>query len=163
MTHPERVEDYLEHIADAIERATRYVGNLKNLQALEQDQQAQDAIVRTIAVIGEAANRIQKVAPKFVAEHPALPWSQMRGIRNKVIHDYFDVAWDVVWETVKVDLPPLLQQGNEDRLFPTIMHPSHPKSIIPIQTNPPLQRRELPPGVPIASPKNTSPGSECNK
>jgi uncharacterized protein with HEPN domain len=40
MTHPERVEDYLEHIADAIERATRYVGNLKNLQALEQDQQA---------------------------------------------------------------------------------------------------------------------------
>jgi uncharacterized protein with HEPN domain len=109
MTHPERVEDYHEHIADAIERATRYVGNLKNLQALEQDQQAQDAIVRTIAVIGEAANRIQKVAPKFVAEHPALPWSQMRGIRNKVIHDYFDVAWDVVWETVKVDLPPLLQ------------------------------------------------------
>ena len=61
-------------------------------------------------MIGEAANRIQKVAPKFVAEHPALPWSQMRGIRNKVIHDYFDVEWDVVWETVKVDLPPLLQQ-----------------------------------------------------
>jgi uncharacterized protein with HEPN domain len=110
MTHPERVEDYLEHIADAIERATRYVGNLKNLQALEQDQQAQDAIVRTIAVIGEAANRIQKVAPKFLAEHPALPWSQMRGIRNKLIHDYFDVAWDVVWETVKIDLPPLLLQ-----------------------------------------------------
>ena len=42
MTHPERVEDYLEHIAEAIERATRYIGNLKNLQALEQDQQAQD-------------------------------------------------------------------------------------------------------------------------
>lgn len=110
MTHPERVEDYLEHIADAIERATRYVGNLENLQALEQDQQAQDAIVRTIAVVGEAANRIQKVAPEFVTKHPMLPWSQMRGIRNKVIHDYFDVAWDVVWETVKVDLPPLLQQ-----------------------------------------------------
>jgi uncharacterized protein with HEPN domain len=110
MTHPERVEDYLEHIADAIERATRYVENLENLQALEQNQQAQDAIVRTIAVVGEAANRIQKVAPEFVAKHPALPWTQMRGIRNKVIHDYFDVAWDVVWETVKVDLPPLLQQ-----------------------------------------------------
>ena len=34
----------------------------------------------------------------------------MRGIRNKLIHDYFDVAWDVVWETVKIDLPPLLLQ-----------------------------------------------------
>ena len=45
MTHPDRAEDYLEHIADAIQRATRYVGNLKNLEALEKDEQAQDAIV----------------------------------------------------------------------------------------------------------------------
>lgn len=60
MTHPERVEDYLEHIADAIERATRYVGNLENLQALEQDQQAQDAIVRTLAVIGEGCKQDPK-------------------------------------------------------------------------------------------------------
>jgi uncharacterized protein with HEPN domain len=110
MTHPERVEDYLEHIADAIERAVRYVGNLESLQALEQNQQAQDAIVRTIAVVGEAANRICKVAPDFVTGHPELPWSQMRGIRNKVVHDYFDVAWDIVWNTVKDDFPPLLQK-----------------------------------------------------
>jgi len=112
MTHPERVEDYLEHIADAIERAMRYVGNLENLQALEENQQAQDAIVRTITVVGEAANRICKVAPDFVTNHPELPWSQMRGIRNKVVHDYFDVAWDIVWNTVKDDFPRLLQQVN---------------------------------------------------
>ena len=110
MTHPERVTDYLEHIADAIERAIRYVGNQKDLEALEKDQQAQDAIVRTLAIIGEAANRVQKASPEFVANHPELPWNQMRAIRNKVIHDYFEVAWDVVWDTVKVDLPPLLQQ-----------------------------------------------------
>ncbi len=110
MTHPERVKDYLEHITDAIERATRYVGNLENLKALERDQQAQDAIVRTISVIGEAANRIQKSAPEFVRRHPEIPWNRMRGIRNKVVHDYFDVAWDVVWNTVKEDFPPLLQQ-----------------------------------------------------
>jgi uncharacterized protein with HEPN domain len=112
MTHPERVEDYLEHIADAIERAVRYVGNLESLQSLEENQQAQDAIVRTITVVGEAANRICKVAPDFVANHPELPWSQMRGIRNKVVHDYFDVAWDIVWNTVKDDFPRLLQQVN---------------------------------------------------
>jgi uncharacterized protein with HEPN domain len=84
--------------------------SVTSLAALEQDQQAQDAIVRTIVVIGEAANRIQKVAPQFVTAHPELPWTQMRGIRNKVVHDYFDVAWDVVWDSVKQDLPPLLQQ-----------------------------------------------------
>jgi uncharacterized protein with HEPN domain len=110
MTHPERVEDYLEHIASAIQRATRYARNSGGLEALEKDEQAQDAIIRTIAVIGEAANRIQKVAPEFVAGHPEIPWSQMRGIRNKVVHDYFDVAWDVVWNTVKEDFPLLLQQ-----------------------------------------------------
>ena len=110
MSHPERVEDYLEHIADAIERAMRYIGGLADLAALEQDERAQDAVVRTITVIGEAAVRIQKEAPEFVATHPELPWSQMRGIRNKVVHDYFDVAWDVVWDTVKQDLPPLLKQ-----------------------------------------------------
>jgi len=110
VSHPERVEDYLEHIADAIERAMRYIGGLADLAALEQDERAQDAVVRTITVIGEAAVRIQKEAPEFVAAHPELPWSQMRGIRNKVVHDYFDVAWDVVWDTVKQDLPPLLKQ-----------------------------------------------------
>lgn len=110
MSHPERVEDYLEHIAGAIERAIRYTESMESLAALEQDEQAQDAIVWTLTVIGEAAVRIQKAAPEFVAAHPELPWSPMRGIRNKVVHDYFDVAWDVVWDTVKQDLPPLLEQ-----------------------------------------------------
>ncbi len=110
MSHPERVEDYLAHIADAIERALRYVGSLKDLDALEQDEKTQDAVVRALTVIGEAAVRIQKAAPEFLTAHPQLPWAQMRGIRNKVVHDYFDVAWDVVWDTVKQDLPPLLKQ-----------------------------------------------------
>ena len=66
--------------------------------------------MRTLTVIGEAAVRIQKAAPEFLAVHPELPWAQMRGIRNKVVHDYFNVAWDVVWDTVKQDLPPLLKQ-----------------------------------------------------
>jgi len=112
MRHPERVEDYLQHIASAIQRAIRYAGNSGTLKALEQDEQAQDAIIRTIAVIGEAAVKIQKVAPEFVANHPEIPWSQMRGIRNKVVHDYFDVAWDVVWNTIERDFPPLLEQLN---------------------------------------------------
>lgn len=50
------------------------------------------------------------MAPEFVAEHPELPWIQMRGIRNKVVHDYFDIDWNVLWNTVKNDLPPLLRQ-----------------------------------------------------
>jgi len=66
--------------------------------------------VRTIAIIGEAAARIQKISPAFVASHSALPWVEMRDMRNKMIHEYFDVDWDIVWRTVKDDLPALKGQ-----------------------------------------------------
>jgi uncharacterized protein with HEPN domain len=83
MSHPERLGDYLEHIAGAIERAIRYVGGLEDLAMLEQDEKSQDAIVRALTVIGEAAVKIQRDAPQFVIVHPELPWSQLRGIRNR--------------------------------------------------------------------------------
>ena len=84
MTRPERAADYLEHIANAIDRARRYAGNAKSLAGLEQDEQAQDAIVRTLAIVGEAVTRLQKVAPEFIAAHPEVPWNLMRGMRNKI-------------------------------------------------------------------------------
>jgi uncharacterized protein with HEPN domain len=113
MKHPERVEDYLEHIAEAIERATNYLVPLKNTEELQQNQQVQDAVVRNIEIIGEAANKIQKMDSGFAANHPELPWIEMRGMRNKVIHNYFDVDWDVIWSTVKDDLPRVKKQIDE--------------------------------------------------
>jgi uncharacterized protein with HEPN domain len=110
VTQAERVQDYLEHISDAIDRAHRYAGNVGSLARLEQDELFQDALVRTLAVIGEAVTQLQKVAPEFVAAHPEVPWNLMRGMRNKIIHDYIDVAWDVVWNTVQDDLPALRLQ-----------------------------------------------------
>jgi uncharacterized protein with HEPN domain len=86
---------------------------LKDLQEFEQDEQAQDASVRSIAVIGEAANRIQKVATEFVSQHAELPCGKMRGIRNKVVHDYLNVARDVVSNTVREDLPPAVESGQK--------------------------------------------------
>lgn len=83
MKHPERVEDYLEHIAEAIERATSYLLPLKNTGELQRDQQVQDAIVRNIEIIGEAANKIHKMDIDFASIHPDLPWIEMRGMRNQ--------------------------------------------------------------------------------
>jgi len=110
MKHPERVEDYLEHIAQAIRRAAEYVERLGSASAFRQSQRDQDAVIRNIEIIGEAARHIQKNAPEFVTAHPDLPWVEMRGMRNKMIHDYFDVDANVVWSTVKDDLPRLKQQ-----------------------------------------------------
>jgi uncharacterized protein with HEPN domain len=82
MKHPERIEDYLEHIAEAINRATEYIQPLDNAAALERDHKTQAAVIRNTEIIGEAANRIHKQSPDFVAAHPSLPWHQMRGMRN---------------------------------------------------------------------------------
>jgi uncharacterized protein with HEPN domain len=112
MKHPERVEDYLEHILEAIARAMSYVEPMPTLEAFEKNPQAQDAVIRNIEIIGEAARNIEKQSPHFVKAHPGIPWSAMQGIRHKVIHHYFDVELPVVWSTVKDDLPKLKQQVN---------------------------------------------------
>lgn len=109
MKHPERVEDYLEHIAQAIQRATKYVEGFDSVKFQETDW-AQDAGVRNIEIIGEAASRIQQQEPEFVKAHPELPWGKMRGMRNRMIHNYFDINVDVVWNTIKEDLPILKEQ-----------------------------------------------------
>jgi len=108
--HPERVEDYLEHIAEAIERATAYLSPLRQLEDLQVNQLVQDAVVRNIEIIGEAAGNIQKMDPDFIAAHPELPWRQMRAMRNLVIHEYFFVDVNIVWTTVKNHLPQLKVQ-----------------------------------------------------
>jgi len=110
MRHPERVEDYLEHIARASERAIAYVQPFGGVEALRHNQRVQDAVIRNIETVGEAATRIEKHAPEFVTAHPELPWIEMRGMRNKMIHNYFEVSLTVVWNTLKDDLPQLKKQ-----------------------------------------------------
>ena len=105
-----RVAEYLEHILEAIERATMHVKSANSVVEFERDTKAQDAVVRNIEVIGEAANKIAKVAPEYVAAHNEVPWNLMRAMRNKIIHDYFDVDYGVVWQTVQNDLPILAAQ-----------------------------------------------------
>jgi uncharacterized protein with HEPN domain len=110
MKHPTRVEDYLGHMAEAIQRAISYVQALPDRHAFEQNPQVQDAVVRNIEIIGEAVNHINRASPEFIAQHPELPWQQMRDMRNIIIHAYFAVDFEIVWKTVKDDLPKLKQQ-----------------------------------------------------
>ena len=63
----------------------------------------QDTVVRNIEIIGEAANHINRMAPEFIAQHPELPWDDMRDMRNVVIHASLAVDLQVVWRTVQED------------------------------------------------------------
>lgn len=111
--HELRAADYLQHILDAIDRAVGYVSTADTLADFEMDGMAQDAVVRTLEVIGEAAVKLERVAPAMVEASGHIPWKLMRTMRNKVIHDYFEVDVGVVWSTVKNDLPTLEVQIKE--------------------------------------------------
>lgn len=107
MKHPERVEDYLQHIEEAIERTLSYIQPLRDLAAFQKNPQVQDAVVRNIEIIGEAVNKIARTAPDFIREHSEIPWQQMRGMRNIAIHEYFFVDLQIVWTTIREDFPML--------------------------------------------------------
>lgn len=71
----------------------------------EQDTKLQYAIIRAVEIMGEAASR---VSTDFRESHPELPWREMIGMRNKMIHDYEEISLPVVWEVVERDIPELI-------------------------------------------------------
>jgi uncharacterized protein with HEPN domain len=107
---PTRLKDYLRHIVEAIDRATKHIADIPSQQDFESDLKSGDAVVRCIEIVGEAATKIAKVAPSFIADNQDVPWEAMSAMRHKLIHDYFEVDYGVVWRTIKDDLPPLRKQ-----------------------------------------------------
>ncbi len=74
---------------------------------LEKDEMLTLAIVRLLEILGEAA---KNVSTKSREAYPEIPWRQIAGTRDRLIHGYFDVDLDVVWEIISVDLPILVPQ-----------------------------------------------------
>jgi uncharacterized protein with HEPN domain len=107
--HAGRVPEYLQHVLDAIDRAKSYVKGM-DLPGFEEDTRTQDAVIRSIEIIGEAANKARTADPEFAARHSHVPWDVMYGMRNRIVHDYFEVDLEVVWQTVNHDLPVLREQ-----------------------------------------------------
>jgi uncharacterized protein with HEPN domain len=92
---------YLYHILDAISLVEEYTKGMSENEFLS-NSMAHDAVVRQIEIIGEAARNISE---EFQEKHSKLPWGKMIGIRNKIIHEYFNINYSIVWDTMKDDLP----------------------------------------------------------
>ena len=104
-----RVRDYLEHMELAIARIRRYLAGLDRVSFLAREEK-QDAVIRNIEIVGEAAQSIRRRHPEFAARHPEIPWGGVYGMRNAIAHGYFTVDLDVVWKTVCKELPTLAEQ-----------------------------------------------------
>ena len=97
------IVDYIEDIISAMDKAMDFVKNM-SYEEFTRDDKTVYAVVRAIEIIGEAVKNIPGNVRK---KYPEIPWKDMAGMRNKVIHEYFGVKLNIVWRTVKEEIPPL--------------------------------------------------------
>ena len=105
---PERDRVFIAQMVEAAEAALEFTEG-RSKESVASDRLVGFAVVRAIQLVGQAA---RGVSEKVQAAHPEIPWRQMIGMRNVVVHDYADVDLGLVWKTVREDLPGLIRRLN---------------------------------------------------
>ena len=102
---------YIEHINECIDKIKRFTSQL-TWEDFNSNEMVQDAVIRNIEIIGEAAKQISN---QFREQYTDIPWKEITGMRDKLIPDYMGVDTEIVWNTVRTDIPILeeLLQKNE--------------------------------------------------
>ena len=103
----DRLKEYLDQMRSNAAQAIALIDGMEQTTFLS-DIRTQLAVGMTLVLIGEAASRIASQHPEFPADHLDIPWSKIRGMRNIVVHDYYQLELPVVFETVRTSLPELL-------------------------------------------------------
>jgi len=101
--------EFLADTKEAVLRINAYRQDSSYEQFVD-DKKTQDAVVRNLEIIGEAAKNISEELKK---KYPQIRWKELAGVRDKLIHHYFGVNFDIVWNIVKQELPELLSQLEE--------------------------------------------------
>lgn len=101
--------DFLQDIKEAIHRIGIYKEKLSYEEFL-QDTKTQDAVIRNLEIIGEATKNI---SDSIKDRYLQIPWKELAGIRDKLIHHYFGVNFDIVWNVIKAELPEIALEIEE--------------------------------------------------
>ncbi len=96
-TYPLLIED----IWEAVEKIERYVSGIDHDSFLN-DEKTLDSVVRNLEIIGEAASRLPKT---FKTQHSEIEWVKIIGLRHRIVHDYFNIDVEIVWQIIQEDLP----------------------------------------------------------
>jgi uncharacterized protein with HEPN domain len=97
-----RLRHMLDHAAEAIEMVKG-----REREDLDRDRQLNLALVRLLEIVGEAAARVSAGTQQRLAH---IPWPEVVGLRNRLIHGYDEVDFDILWDVIQVDLPPLVAE-----------------------------------------------------
>ena len=95
----------LRHLVDAAETAIRFASD-RSRADLDTDEMLALALTKLVEIVGEAA---KQVSGETKDAHPEIPWSAAARMRDRLVHHYFDIDLDVLWSTVRQDLPALLE------------------------------------------------------
>ena len=95
--------DFIEDIIDAIRKAESFIKDV-DYNKFTKDDKTIFAVVRALEIVGEAVKNIPNEARK---KYPEIPWKDIAGMRDKLIHSYFGVNLERVWKAVKEEIPPL--------------------------------------------------------
>lgn len=95
---------FVQDILEAVAAIHDYTAGL-DFEAFQSDKKTMDAVIRNLTVIGEAAGRIPV---SIQGMDPRIPWSEMRDMRNVVVHEYFGINKRILWDTIQADIPPLV-------------------------------------------------------
>lgn len=97
---------YTDHIINCIKKIRKFVKGIDK-KGFAKNELIQDAIIRNFEVIGEAS---KKISSDFKKVYNEIPWKEISGMRDKLIHDYLGVDIEVIWKTIERDLPVLLKE-----------------------------------------------------
>jgi len=97
---------YVGHIFDLAQGITRrLIGRTR--ADYDADEDLRIVLAHLVQNIGEAARRVSR---EFQAAHPEIPWGEMIGMRHRIVHDYMDIDYDIVWDVVTLELPRLIEK-----------------------------------------------------
>ena len=97
---------FLEDIVSAADAITEFIES-QTCESFEANRMLRSAVVHQLTIIGEASARL---SPELRERHPNIPWSDIKGFRNIVVHNYFGIDWSEVWRAATRDVPVLRDQ-----------------------------------------------------
>ncbi|MCL5062968.1 MAG: DUF86 domain-containing protein [Nitrospirae bacterium] len=109
MSKKRRDTDFLTDVIEAAERSLQYTKGLTRKKFMS-DKKSQDAVVRNLEIIGEATKNLSN---SLKTKYPAIPWKNIAGLRDKLIHFYFGIDYNIVWNIVRKELPKIGKQLRE--------------------------------------------------
>jgi len=105
------VDLLLDDICEALDRIEQYISGM-SFDVFSKDRKSVDAVVRNLEIIGEASSRLPA---DFKDSHPQIQWAKVVGLRHRIVHEYFGIDLQIVWQILQKDLPSLRQAISQIR------------------------------------------------